>query len=133
MVTVSTATPEPALAQSSSSRPGAEAGWGFSLTRVHLTGARTFDLNRHVRSTLKPDLAPAKSPPAGAFHCVACSPQKRERMAILLAVGVTILLAIVISIAYVLILSELRKINANLEQFIKLIIDARRRDDPEAR
>jgi hypothetical protein len=54
-------------------------------------------------------------------------------MAILLAVGVTILLAIVISIAYVLILSELRKINANLEQFIKLIIDARRRDDPEAR
>jgi len=52
-------------------------------------------------------------------------------MGILLAVGVTILLAIVISIAYLLILSELRKINANLEQFIKLIIDARRRMIPK--
>ena len=54
-------------------------------------------------------------------------------MTILLVVGVTMLLASVMSIAYVLILSELRKINANLEHFIKLVVDARRRDDPEAR
>jgi hypothetical protein len=54
-------------------------------------------------------------------------------MAIFLAVGVAILLAIVISIAYALVLRELRKINANLEQFIKLIVDARRREDIEAR
>jgi hypothetical protein len=54
-------------------------------------------------------------------------------MAIFLAVGVAILLMIVISIAYALVLRELQKINANLEQFIKLIVDARRREDLEAR
>jgi hypothetical protein len=54
-------------------------------------------------------------------------------MAIFLAVGVAILLMIVISIAYALVLRELRKINANLEQFIKLIVDARRREDLETR
>jgi hypothetical protein len=52
-------------------------------------------------------------------------------MASLLAVGVAALLAIVIAIAYALVLRELQKINANLEQFIKLVLDLRRPDDPE--
>jgi hypothetical protein len=48
-------------------------------------------------------------------------PRERvEGMANLLAVGVAALLAIVITIAYALVLRELQKINANLEQFIKL-------------
>ena len=59
-------------------------------------------------------------------------PKERvEGMANLLAVGVAALLAIVISIAYALVLRELQKINANLEQFIKLVLDLRRRDDPQ--
>jgi hypothetical protein len=44
---------------------------------------------------------------------------------------VTGLLVIVIAIAYVLVLRELQKINANLEQFIKLVLDLRRPDDPQ--
>jgi hypothetical protein len=52
-------------------------------------------------------------------------------MAELLAVGVTGLLVMVIAIAYVLVLRELQKINANLEQFIKLVLDLRRPDDPQ--
>jgi biopolymer transport protein ExbB/TolQ len=52
-------------------------------------------------------------------------------MANLLAVGVAALLAIVMVIAYALVLRELQKINANLEQFIKLVLDLRRRDDPQ--
>ena len=43
-------------------------------------------------------------------------------MAGLFAVLVAMSLAIAISIAYVLVLRELRRINANLEQFIKLIV-----------
>jgi hypothetical protein len=50
-------------------------------------------------------------------------------MAGLFAVLVAVLLAIAISVAYVLILRELQRINANLEQFIKLVADARRRED----
>ena len=49
----------------------------------------------------------------------------------LLAVGVAALLAIVITIAYALVLRELQKINANLEQFIKLVLGLRRPDNPE--
>jgi hypothetical protein len=41
-------------------------------------------------------------------------------MAGLLAVGIAILLAIVISVSYALVLRELRQINANLEQLIGL-------------
>ena len=52
-------------------------------------------------------------------------------MASLLAIGVAALLAIVITIAYALVLRELQKINANLEQFIKLVLDLRRPDNPE--
>jgi hypothetical protein len=54
-------------------------------------------------------------------------------MASLLAVGVAAVLAIVITIAYALVLRELQKINANLEQFIKLnlVLDLRRPDGPE--
>jgi hypothetical protein len=52
-------------------------------------------------------------------------------MASLLAVGVATLLMIVITIAYALVLRELQKINANLEQFIKLVLDLRRPDGPE--
>jgi hypothetical protein len=37
-------------------------------------------------------------------------------------------LAMAISIAYVLVLRQLRQINANLEQFIKLVVDARGSD-----
>jgi type II secretory pathway component PulJ len=50
-------------------------------------------------------------------------------MAGLFAVVVAMLLAAAISIGYALILRELQRINANLEQFIKLIIDARQRED----
>jgi hypothetical protein len=57
--------------------------------------------------------------------------EKVEGMANLLAVGVAALLAIVMVIAYALVLRELQKINANLEQFIKLVLDLRRRDDPQ--
>jgi hypothetical protein len=46
-------------------------------------------------------------------------------MAGLLAVVVAMSLAMAVSIAYVLVLSELRRINANLEQLIKLAVDAR--------
>ena len=42
-------------------------------------------------------------------------------MAGLLAVGIAILLAIVISVSYALVLRELRQINANLEQLIGLL------------
>jgi hypothetical protein len=52
-------------------------------------------------------------------------------MAEFLAVGVTVLLVIVITVAYVLVLRELQKINANLEQFIKLVLDLRRPEDPQ--
>ena len=41
-------------------------------------------------------------------------------MAGLLAVGIAILLAIVMSVSYALVLRELRQINANLEQLIGL-------------
>jgi hypothetical protein len=60
-------------------------------------------------------------------------------MAGLIAVLVAVLLAIAISVAYALVLRELQRINANLEQFIRLIVDARQRedarqtDDPAAR
>jgi signal transduction histidine kinase len=46
-------------------------------------------------------------------------------MADLFAVIVAVLLVVAIVIAYLLILRELRRINANLEQFIKLIVDLR--------
>src|SRR5690242_6848616 len=46
-------------------------------------------------------------------------------MAGLFAVMTAMLLAIAISVAYALVLRELRRINANLERFIKLIVDAR--------
>src|SRR5262245_36111625 len=49
-------------------------------------------------------------------------------MAGLFAVMTAMLLAIGISIAYALVLRELRQINANLEQFIKLVVDARGSD-----
>ena len=49
-------------------------------------------------------------------------------MAGLFAVAVAMLVAITISIAYMLVLRELRRINANLEQFIKLVVDARGND-----
>jgi hypothetical protein len=54
-------------------------------------------------------------------------------MAGLFAVLVAMSLAIAISIAYVLVLRELRRINANLEQFIKLVVDARQREDARQR
>jgi hypothetical protein len=50
-------------------------------------------------------------------------------MAGLLAVGIAILLAIVISVSYALVLRELRQINANLEQLIELMAGARRHDE----
>jgi hypothetical protein len=49
-------------------------------------------------------------------------------MAGLFAVMTAMLLALGISIAYALVLRELRQINANLEQFIKLAADARGSD-----
>ena len=49
-------------------------------------------------------------------------------MAGLFAVMTAMLLALGISIAYALVLRELRQINANLEQFIKLVVDARGSD-----
>jgi hypothetical protein len=54
-------------------------------------------------------------------------------MAGLFAVLVAMSLAIAISSAYVLVFRELRRINANLEQFIKLIVDARQREDARQR
>jgi len=54
-------------------------------------------------------------------------------MAGLFAVLVAVSLAVVIFIAYVLVLRELRRINANLEQFIELIVDARQREDARQR
>ena len=54
-------------------------------------------------------------------------------MAGLLAVLVAMSLATVISIAYALILRELQRINANLEQFIKLVVDARQLEDTRQR
>jgi hypothetical protein len=50
-------------------------------------------------------------------------------MASLFAVLVAMLLMLAISIAYALVLRELQRINANLEQFIRLIVDARQRED----
>jgi len=50
-------------------------------------------------------------------------------MAGLFAVLVALSLAIAISVAYALVLRELQRINANLEQFIKLIVDARQLED----
>jgi hypothetical protein len=50
-------------------------------------------------------------------------------MAGLIAVLVAMLLMLAISIAYALVLRELQRINANLEQFIKLVVDARKRED----
>jgi hypothetical protein len=47
----------------------------------------------------------------------------------LFAVLVAVSLAIVICIAYVLVLRELQRTNANLEQFIELVVDARQRED----
>ena len=61
---------------------------------------------------------------------VACCPQAtmpgEGHMAGLLAVGIAILLAIVISVSYALVLRELRQINANLEQLIGLLAEAGR-------
>jgi hypothetical protein len=50
-------------------------------------------------------------------------------MAGLFGVLVALSLAIVISIAYALVLRELQRINANLEGFIRLVVDARQRED----
>ena len=50
-------------------------------------------------------------------------------MADLSAVLVAMLLMLAISIAYALVLRELQRINTNLEQFIKLVVDARQRED----
>jgi hypothetical protein len=50
-------------------------------------------------------------------------------MATLFAVLVAMSLTILIFIAYVLVLRELQRINANLEGFIKLVVDARQRED----
>ena len=52
-------------------------------------------------------------------------------MAGLFAVMTAMLLALGISIAYALVLRELRQINANLEQFIKLVVDARGSDSAD--
>jgi hypothetical protein len=54
-------------------------------------------------------------------------------MAVLFAVLVAMSLAIVISIAYALVLRELQRINANLEGFIKLVVDARQGEDARQR
>ena len=51
-------------------------------------------------------------------------------MAGLLAVGIAILLAIVVSASYALILRELRQINANLERLIELMDGVRPHDEP---
>jgi hypothetical protein len=51
----------------------------------------------------------------------------------LLAVLVAVLLAIAISVAYALVLREFQRINANLEQFVELIVDARQREDARQR
>jgi type II secretory pathway component PulJ len=50
-------------------------------------------------------------------------------MAGLIAVLVALSLAIAISVAYALVLRELQRINANLEQFIELIVDVHHRED----
>jgi hypothetical protein len=55
--------------------------------------------------------------------------EKGSAMAYLFAVLAAMALAIVISIAYALVLRELQRINANLERFIKLVVDARQRED----
>jgi hypothetical protein len=49
-------------------------------------------------------------------------------MAGLFAVMTAMFLTIGISIAYAVVLRELRRINSNLEQFIKLVVDARGSD-----
>ena len=51
-------------------------------------------------------------------------------MAGFLAVGIAILLAVVLCAGYALVLRELRQINANLEQLIELMAEARRHDEP---
>jgi signal transduction histidine kinase len=62
------------------------------------------------------------------------APQKRaDLMLILVAVALVILLVMVVAIAYALVLRELRRINTNLEQFIKLVLDARQREDARQR
>jgi hypothetical protein len=48
---------------------------------------------------------------------------------LLLAVGVATLLAIILSAGYALVLRELRRINANLEQLIQLVPKARPPDE----
>jgi hypothetical protein len=53
---------------------------------------------------------------------------ERGYMAGFFAVLVAALLALAISVAYALLLRELQRINANLEQFIELIVDARQRE-----
>jgi hypothetical protein len=59
--------------------------------------------------------------------------ERGGRVAGLFAVLVAVFLAIAISVAYALVLRELQRINANLEQFIKLIIDARQREEARQR
>jgi hypothetical protein len=49
---------------------------------------------------------------------------------LLVAVGIAMLLAFVLSAGYVLVLRELRLINGNLERLIELMNDARRHDEP---
>ena len=49
---------------------------------------------------------------------------------LLVAVGIAILLAIVLSASYALVLRELRQINANLERLIERTDGARRHDAP---
>jgi hypothetical protein len=51
---------------------------------------------------------------------------------LLLAVGIATLLAIILSAGYALVLRELRQINANLGQLIKLVAGARRPGEPLA-
>ena len=48
---------------------------------------------------------------------------------LLVAVGIAMLLAFVLSAGYVLVLRELRQINGNLERLIKLTDEARRHDE----
>jgi hypothetical protein len=49
---------------------------------------------------------------------------------LLVAIGIAMLLAFVLSAGYVFVLRELRQINANLERLIELTNEARRHDEP---
>ena len=51
-------------------------------------------------------------------------------VSLLVAVGIAILLAIVLSVGYAIVLRELRQINANFEQLIELMAVSRRHDEP---